>query len=309
MQIFSNLFNKKKDIPKKIISFDGGGVRVIAGIVFLKKLEVESGKKIKDMFDMFVGTSAGAFNASCLAFDDMSMIDLKSYWSKEYLDRLMETSFFWDQASLVQARPRYETKGRLKFLKEIFGEKTLGESKKPLVTLCYDIEKRTHVIHSSNLTPDISFVDAVCASSAAPIYFPTASMEDGRWLIDGGIATNNPSLLGYIEAKKIFSTNNIKVLGIGAGLNKRKISGRNSRNWGALGWFRHDILGIMLESSLQNEILKDLIGDDYLRVNSPIGNVNRRMDDMSEKNLHRIKELADDWWLKFGKKSINFINS
>ena len=65
----------------------------------------------------------------------------------------------------------------------------------------------------------------------------------------------------------------------------------------------------MLESSLQNEILKDLIGDNYLRVNSPIGNVNRRMDDMSEKNLHRIKELADDWWLKFGKKSINFINS
>ena len=120
MQILSNLFNKKKDIPKKIISFDGGGVRVIAGIVFLKKLEVECGKKITDIFDMFVGTSAGAFNASCLAFDDMSMIDLKNYWSKEYLDRIMETSFFWDQASLIQARPRYETKGRLKFLNEIF---------------------------------------------------------------------------------------------------------------------------------------------------------------------------------------------
>ena len=51
----------------------------------------------------------------------------------------------------------------------------------------------------------------------------------------------------------------------------------------------------MLESSLQNEILKDLIGDDYLRVNSSIGNVNRRMDDMSEKNLERIRLLADDW--------------
>ena len=65
----------------------------------------------------------------------------------------------------------------------------------------------------------------------------------------------------------------------------------------------------MLESSLQNEILKDLIAEDYLRVNSPIGNVNRRMDDMSEKNLERVKELAEDWWRKFGKKSINFINS
>ena len=57
------------------------------------------------------------------------------------------------------------------------------------------------------------------------------------------------------------------------------------------------------------EILKDLIGDDYLRINSPIGNVNRRMDDMSDKNLQRIKELADDWWEIFGKKSLNLINS
>ena len=63
---------------------------------------------------------------------------------------------------------------------------------------------------------------AANASSAAPIYFPTASMEDGRWLIDGGIVTNNPSLIGYVEAKKLFSTNNIKVLGIGAGLSTKE---------------------------------------------------------------------------------------
>ena len=44
MNIFSNIFNKTKD-TKKIISFDGGGVRAIAGVVFLKKLEAASGKK------------------------------------------------------------------------------------------------------------------------------------------------------------------------------------------------------------------------------------------------------------------------
>ena len=53
---------------KKIICFDGGGVRTIASIVFLKKLEAESGKKVADIFDMFIGTSAGAFNAACFAF-------------------------------------------------------------------------------------------------------------------------------------------------------------------------------------------------------------------------------------------------
>ena len=307
MQIFSNLFNKKKDIPKKIISFDGGGVRVIAGIVFLKKLEVESGKKITDIFDMFIGTSAGAFNASCLAFDDMSVVDLKKYWSKEYLDRIMETSFFWDQASLVQARPRYETKGRLKLLNEIFGEKTLGESKKPIVTLCYDIEKREHVIHSSNQTPNVTFVDAVCASSAAPMYFPTYKMSDGSWMIDGGVVTNNPTLIGFNHAKNFFDTENIKVLSIGAGLNKNKISGEASSKWGGVGWLRNDIMGMMLDSEIHNDIAKDIFNDNYLRINSPIGKINKMLDDDSEENLEKIHLMGLDWWSEFGKSALNFI--
>ena len=54
MSIIADLFRKKNlnTNTKKIISFDGGGVRVIAGIVFLKKLEAESGKKISDIFEI-----------------------------------------------------------------------------------------------------------------------------------------------------------------------------------------------------------------------------------------------------------------
>ncbi|GIS36390.1 MAG: hypothetical protein Ct9H90mP7_3980 [Candidatus Neomarinimicrobiota bacterium] len=64
---------------------------------------------------------------------------------------------------------------------------------------------------------------AANASSPAPIYFPTASRERGKgWLIDGGIATNNPSLIGMLRQKN-YSPLKIKVLGFGAGLNKRKI--------------------------------------------------------------------------------------
>ena len=213
MSIFSNLFSKQAKTIK-IISFDGGGVRAIAGVVFLKKLEAISGKKISDMFDMFVGTSAGAFNAACLAHANMSADELKKYWSKEYTDRIMETSFFWDQASLIQARPRYESKGRVKVLKEIFGDKIIGDSLKPLLTLCYDIEKRIHVVHTSFHTPEVSFVDAISASSAAPMYFPTYEMKSGSWMIDGGIVTNNPTLLGLTHAKDFVNTTYIIVLRI-----------------------------------------------------------------------------------------------
>ena len=302
---YLNLFSKKY---KKVLAFDGGGVRVIMGVYFLKKLEEESSKSIYESFDLFIGTSAGATNALMLGMNASKVEDIEKFWTIENLKKIMNQSFI-DKTSIFQTRPKYTNEGKKEVLSNFFGNKRMGKSKKPVIVTAYDLEARQPILISSYNDPEVSAVYAANASSAAPIYFPTANMEDGRWLIDGGIATNNPSLLGYIEAKKLFSTNNIKVLGIGAGLNKRKISGKNSRNWGALGWLRHDILGIMLESSLQNEILKDLIGENYLRVNSPIGNVNRRMDDMSEKNLLRIKDLADEWWEKFGEKSINFINS
>ena len=305
--MFSNLFNKKKEKPKKIISFDGGGVRVIAGIVFLKKLEAESGRKISDIFDMFVGTSAGAFNASCLAFHEMSATTLKNYWTKEYTDRIMETSFFWDQASLIQARPRYETKGRVKVLDEIFGQKTLGESKKPILTLCYDIENRKHVIHSSFQTPNVNFIDAVSASSAAPMYFPTYQMQDGSWMIDGGVVTNNPTLIGFNHAKDYFNSDNIKVLSIGAGINKQRIKGEISSKWGGVGWLRNDIMGMMLDSEIHNDIAKHLIDKNYLRINSSIGNINKMLDDDSDENIEKIHLMGLEWWSEFGDETLRFI--
>ena len=307
MQMFSNIFNKKKNNIKKVLSFDGGGVRAIAGVVFLQKLEAEIGKKVSDIFDLFVGTSAGAFNASCLASKSISISELKQYWSKDYLDRIMDSSFFWDQASLIQARPRYETKGRLQVLNEIFVNQTLGNSNKPIVTLCYDIEKRKHVIHSTTETPEISFVDAICASSAAPMYFPTYKMKDSSWMIDGGVVTNNPTLIGFNQAKKIFGDDDIKILSIGTGINKKRISGETSSKWGGVGWLRNDIMGMMLDSEIHNDIAKDMLCNNYLRINSSLGKINRMLDDDSEENLEQIHLMGLDWWSKFGQNTINFI--
>ena len=278
------------------------------GVYFLKKLEEESSKSIFNSFDLFIGTSAGATNALMLGMNGSKIEDLEKFWTVENLKKIMNQSFI-DKTSIFQTRPKYSNDGKKEILGNFFQNKKIGESLKPVVVTAYDLEARKPILLSSYSDPNVLAVDAANASSAAPIYFPTASMEDGRWLIDGGIATNNPSLIGYVEAKKLFFTNNIKVLGIGAGLNKRKISGKNSRNWGALGWLRHDILGIMLESSLQNEILKELIGEDYLRINSAIGDVNRRMDDISDRNLSKIRNLAEKWWNEFGNNAINFINS
>jgi patatin-like phospholipase/acyl hydrolase len=305
-----NFFNfLSRSSNKKIICFDGGGVRTIAALVFLKKLEAESGKKTSDIFDMFIGTSAGALNAACFAFGGFSADKVKKYWSKSYTDKIMKSSFFWDKASLVQARPRYENEGKIEVLNEVFKLNTLSESNKPFLCYAYDIEKRTHVVFDSINTPDVTFVDAIGASSAAPMYFPTYQMDDKAWMIDGSIITNNPTLIGYSFAKKILETNNIKILSLGSGQNKNKIDGDMSTKWGGVGWLRNDIMGMLLDSEIHNEISSELFSDNYLRVNSSLGKVNRFLDDDSEENLERIHLMGMDWWSLYGEEALKFIEN
>jgi hypothetical protein len=50
------------------------------------------------------------------------------------------------------------------------------------------------------------------------------------------------------------------------------------------------------------------MGENYLRVNSPTGLVNRRMDDISDANLERIHLMGMEWWSKFGEKTSDFLN-
>ena len=307
MKIFFSFLSKFSH--KKIICFDGGGVRTIAALVFLKKLEAESGKKTSDIFDMFIGTSAGALNAACFAFGGFSADKVKKYWSKNYTDKIMKSSFFWDKASLVQARPRYENEGKVEVLNEIFKSNTLSQSNKPFLCYAYDIEKRSHVVFDSINTPDVTFIDAIGASSAAPMYFPTYQMDDKAWMIDGSIITNNPTLIGYSYSKKILETNNIKILSLGSGQNKNKIDGDMSTKWGGVGWLRNDIMGMLLDSEIHNDISNELFSDNYLRVNSSLGKVNRFLDDDSEENLERIHLMGMDWWSLYGEEALKFIEN
>jgi len=304
-RFFKYLTPAKK--TKLVLSFDGGGVRAIAAVVFLKQLEVASGKKIFDIFDFFIGTSAGGINALNLAGLEATSMELEEFWSKENLAKTM-TKSFWDNASFLQTKPKYDGKGKRKLLLEYFHDKSLGEAKKPVAVLAYDVENRKPRLLSSYDSPGIKMVSAASATSAAPIYYSTQEIDDGTWLIDGGIVANNPSLIGYSEARKIFPGCKIKVLSIGTGLNRRKINGPSSAKWGALNWFRHDILGIMLESSMFDEIARDLMAKDYLRINSSTGLVNRRMDDTSDANLERIHLMGMEWWSEFGQDAIDFLN-
>ena len=303
-----DFFRRQKKFFKKVLSLDGGGVRALASVIFLKELEKATGKTVFDLFDFFIGTSAGGLNALHFTINKTSAEELEDFWTKDNLAMSMQKSF-WGQAIFLNSNPKYNNESRTELLRGYFENKLIAHSEKPVSVLAYDVEKRKPRLISSYDVSNISAISAINATSAAPLYYPTVKIEDGSWLIDGGVIANNPSLIGYNEAKKYFRSNNIKVFSVGAGINRKRLDGKSSSEWGPVGWLRNDILGILTETQYDHETLSDLLNEDYLRINSAMKDVNFSMDDYSEENLNNIKKMGLHWWSEFGDSALKFFES
>ena len=306
---FRNLFkpNEVKKEYKLVLSLDGGGVRGLATVIFLKELEKASGKKIVDLFDFFIGTSVGGLNAMHLAVNEIEVSELERFWSQDNLAMSMQSSF-WTKNFFLKTKPIYNNKSKTELLEKYFGNKLISESKKPIAVLAYDVENRKPRVLTSYTDQAIKATSAINATSAAPLYYPTVKIEDGSWLIDGSVVSNNPCLIGYNEARKYFKTDNIKVFSVGTGRHLNNLDGEDSSKWGPFGWLTNDILGILLESHADHEILNDLIGKNYLRINSIAENINWNLDDYTEDNLRNIRNMGLDWWNLNNKKVIDFLS-
>ena len=302
---FLNLI--KPDGYKTVLAMDGGGVRALATVVFLKELEKASGKKIIDLFDFFIGTSAGGVNAMHLTVNEMNIEALENFWSQDNLAMSMQGSF-WYMNFFLTTKPKYNNESRIELLKKYCDKKLISDSKKPVAVLAYDVEKRKPRILSSYFDLNIKAISAINATSAAPLYYPTVQIEDGSWLIDGAVVANNPALVGYNEARKYFNTSKIKVFSVGTGIDRKNLNGKASSQWGPIGWLTNDILGILLESQLDHEILIDLIGTNYLRINSSMENISWHLDDYSDDNLSKIRAMGLKWWEDYRIKVENFLS-
>ena len=91
---------------------DGGGVRTIASITFLQKLEAELNIPLSQKFDFFIGTSAGAVSCLGLAVNQMSATELMIIWSKKNLTKTMSNSSWEASLGIMQINPKYSNEGK-----------------------------------------------------------------------------------------------------------------------------------------------------------------------------------------------------
>lgn len=209
-----------KQKPFHILALDGGGVKGLATAAILAKLEEDLDTKIVEHFDLLAGTSTGGLIAIGLGLGMRPADILKFYVEKG--PRIFHNPV--KARNLMQwFRRKYSRTSLEEALREVFGEKRLGDSERPLVIPSYDLDSEQVYLfktpHHARLNRDwkVPAWQVALATSAAPTFFPTYTGVDSVRLIDGGVWANNPVIVAITEAVSMFCVplQSIRVLSIG----------------------------------------------------------------------------------------------
>lgn len=207
--------------PFHILALDGGGAKALFTAHILARLEEDLGVTISDSFDLIAGTSAGGIIALALGAG-LTPREIVSHYEELVAEVFPSAKRNVWQRTRQLTKPIYNSDVLHFALTKVLGERSLGESKKRLIIPSWDVQRSAvHIFktpHHTRLRRDwrIPMVDIAMATSAAPLYFPAASV-DGHRLIDGGIWANNPSVVAIAEAVSMLGIplESIKVLNVG----------------------------------------------------------------------------------------------
>jgi uncharacterized protein len=211
--------------PKRILSLDGGGIRGIITLQFLKRIETllrERHKNDKfvlaDYFDFIGGTSTGSIIATALALGHDVDFIINKY--EALATKIFPKNPLYKALNFVRFGVLFNKDNLLHELGEIFKEEKLGsDAIKTCLGIVAKRADRTSAWmfynnprqHYYGHNKDIFLKDAVRASSAAPIFFlpeklkvKDATDKDPKqeyWFEDGGVSMhNNPALLLFLTA-------------------------------------------------------------------------------------------------------------
>jgi uncharacterized protein len=292
----------------KILALDGGGIRSIFSAQLLFRLHDEF--KILHHFDMIAGTSGGAIVAAGLAcgWSASQIVDFFAAEGPIIFERTVYPGIIDNFAYL--SRSKYGENRRHAFEK-YFGNRRLSDCQHHLVIPAFDVQHRSGIWQpvSFNNFPnsplrDARFVDAVMASSAAPVYFPVhkAHFEDicSKW-IDGGIWANNPSDCAFSEAVREDHGNadwrKVVVLSLGTTRGKKTLETAKN-DLGVLDWYNAGIIDLIMDAAAKDSVdyrLRNYLGPRYHRMDltleAPI-----ELDDIA--SIPKLIALANDFDLR-----------
>jgi patatin-like phospholipase/acyl hydrolase len=303
--------------PVRILAVDGGGIRGIVPATVLVELQRRLPRPIVDYFDVVAGTSTGGLVASAVCAPDAA--GGPRYTPQQILEfyqqdcrQIFQRSAWWAIKSLDGLRrPKYPASGIDAFLQARFGDVELQHVLKPLVMVSYDLTRRAPWVFSSVLAADEAarnflLRDACRASTAAPTYFPAATVRsfagEVRELVDGGVCANDPVLAAFAVAERLHPGRPVLLVSLGTGKFANPIDAVAAKRWGVLGWsWRLIDLLSGGQSTMSEATMRRLLavaaraGSHYHRLQPDLPVSLERMDDTSRANVTGLERATRDY--------------
>lgn len=232
------------ELPFRILSLDGGGIRGIFPAAVLAFLEEEylDGGSIGEYFDLIAGTSTGGILALGLGAGMTAGEMLHMYLSEGNRVFPSGNRGFWGKARRWVSAP-YDRTPLDSLLKRKLSDRTLRQSRYRLLIPSTEGRNGEVWVFKTPHHPDYKLdgdepmSSVAAATSAAPTYF-TPFEQRGYTFLDGGIWANNPTMAALVEALSCFTTRreDINILSIGCGQKPFQITHGQARNSGMVHW-------------------------------------------------------------------------
>jgi uncharacterized protein len=306
---------------RRILCIDGGGIKGVFPASFLATLEEQIDDQVANYFDLIVGTSTGGIIALALGLGFSAKEIVKFYvdlgpdifnkktgavpWKMKmaiaafhkYMPSVASKEQLLELAANL-SDTKYDSAPLENALRNLFGERTLGDSKVRLVVPSFNLATgEVHVYktrHHDRFERDYkaSAVEAAMATAAAPIFFPTHRTATGVPLIDGGVYANNPMGMAVVEAVSVLGWNpdELKVLSLGCTESSFDVN-LEKQNLGLLDWGDKLIDIFMRAQSSQSHGIASLLANEHKNRNIVRINPNVPSGKYALDSIDGVKEL------------------
>ncbi|MDD9335427.1 MAG: patatin-like phospholipase family protein [Rickettsiaceae bacterium] len=309
----------------KVLCLSGGGVKGIAELVVLAKIEEITQQPISKLFNIISGTSVGGLIAALLTIPKEEGSTEPRYSAKEVLELFENTApeIFpqsWFNWGII--KHKYSQEPLKKMLEKHLGDNRLDDSLCRLIIPVADLNEGKNgmkIFDSQDKhSPHVRIKDVLLATTAAPTYFEVVINEEAvrdydyaagkpYAFADGGLGANRPAAtvlqvlkegLSYHEQADIMERTMICSINFGKGeQTKAQIPSPNFD--GALGWLINGLIDTLMKNDEEadvNEVRLDLTSEGQnTEIWLPIPKGCSKLDNSSQNNIAKLKIVAEQY--------------
>ena len=180
----------------------------------------------------------------------------------------------------------------------MIGDKELSDTFIPTAAVSYSLDMGGIYLLRSWNSHGLLMKQALRATTAAPMYFPSAHIKEKdtgaeHTLADGGLAANNPALWGYMEARKLYpDADEFRILSLSTC--KMQYSSQLSGAQGGLAAWAKEYTKIADDAQLctADSMLEAIPGVKYTRIWAPVLTERIKLDATAEPSIGQLQKAA-----------------